>query len=874
MKHSQQMPPKLFLRFFRWYCHPRLVDHIEGDLLEEYGKRVDKHGKRNANLRYIIDVLLLFRPAIIKSFKGNENVNTLAMYRSYLKIAWRDLAGNKVFSLIKIMGLSLGLTTCMLIVLYTKDEFTFDQFHENKGQLYRIVQTMKFGDFPEQTIAITTPYFGEAFSKEIPEVEQYVRVNGATVTVRDEGNTQSENTLLVDENFLSVFTFPLLYGNKEAALKDPHNLVLSEDKAKQYFGTTDVIGKTMELKLDTAFENFIVTAVAKNPFQNSSLKFDMLLPMPRVSATGNENDWIGGSLNTFLFLSPLADAKTVVDKMQALFDNKTKAFTEKMEKEHGVEATNKLSLQPLTDVHLSEKAGPWNGMSDGSKPIYSYVLTCIAVFILIVACINFVNLAAAQSLRRSKEIGIRKVVGGTRKQLIRQFLTESFLTSGIAFILAFSLTTTTLPYFNDLVNKKLSLAYLADGYLYSAFFLLLLGTSFLAGSYPAFSLSSFQPVKALKERQKLMGKNYLTRGLIVLQFALSIFLIIGTVAINSQLDFFMQADLGYDRENLLRIDLPSNQNSDKIAAAFKNELTNRSNILSVAARSGGRNTSAVKVEEKQIIVEYDKIDDQYLLTFKIQLTAGRNFLPDHPSDVMAVIVNESFVKEAGWKGDEAVGKTIKHFDERSSTVIGVTKDYHFASLKEKIMPKVFSMDPNVGYAQMWIKISPTNIPETLKLLENTFKKFVPYFPYAYHFMNDLYEEDYKSEGKWKQIITIASGLFFFISCIGLFGLVTLSIEQRTKEIGIRKVLGAALSSIVIVISKEFVILTTIGFLVAIPTGYYFADLWLQSFPYRISLDWWIFVKAGAFVIAFAALTTALQAMRAGVSNPVKSLRSE
>ncbi|HEX5153768.1 MAG TPA: ABC transporter permease [Parafilimonas sp.] len=800
------------------------------------------------------------------------------MFKNYFKTAWRNLWRNKIFSVIKILGLSIGLTVCMLIFLYTKDELSYDQFQENKTQLYRIVQTWAMGNEPVQTIGITNGILGESYAKDIPEIQQYVRINGVAVTVKKSNDVITENPLFVDDNFLSVFTFPLLQGSTRTALKDPHSVVLTKDVAKKYFGTTDVVGETMQIKIDTAFENFTVTAVAENSPQNSTLRTGMLMPYKFYEKYNSNTDWIGGSLNTFLLLSPQANLQAVETKMQALFDKHTKDKIAEAEKEQGISIKITQHLQPLTEIHLSTKTGPDNGMSDGSNPVYSYILTCIAIFILIIACINFINLAVAQSLKRSKEIGIRKVIGGTRKQLIKQFLAESFLVSLLAFMIAIALTALILSFFNELANKKLSLSYLSDGYLYAGYFLLLLVTSFIAGFYPSLVLSAFQPVKVLYSKQKLLGRNYLTRGLIVLQFALAIFLIIGTIAINSQLNYLFHADLGYDTKNLVRMDIPVNNSSDKLPALFKNELTGKPGIVSVAARNGGRSISGAKVDGKQITIEYNKIDDRFLPTFKIPIIAGRNFSPDYPSDSLkSVIVNESFLKEAGWKLNNAIGKTIQFGesrDKRTVTVIGVVKDYHFLSLKEKITPDVFSMEPAFNFGQIWVKISPDNIPQTLNMLQGSFKKLLPYYPYSYQFMDDINAKNYETETKWKQIISIASALFIFVSCIGLLGLIMLSIEQRTKEIGVRKVLGAAVSRIVVLISKEFIMLIAIAFLVAVPVAYYFINKWLQNFAYRIDIEWWMFVLAGILVIAIALITMSFQAIKAAVANPVESLRTE
>ena len=799
------------------------------------------------------------------------------MIKNYFLIAWRNLLRNKTFSFIKVIGLSLGLMVCMLILLYTRDELSYDQFHQKKAQIYRIVQTFKFGTEPPQKIGITNAMHGAAFAKEIPEIEQYVRVNGVGVTIKKDNDVFTENPLFVDDNFLTVFSFPVTAGDKKSALSDPHSVVISRDMARKYFGTEDAIGKTIQIKIDEEFEGFTVTAITENSPENSTLKFGMLMNYKYYDKYNNNSEWVGGSLNTFLVLAPKANTTAVVSKMQSIFDKNTKEMIEKESKNNGVKISIQLGLQPFTSIHLSTEAGPDNGMTDGSKPVYSYILSCIAVFILIIACINFINLAIGQSLKRSKEIGVRKVVGSSRKQLIWQYLVESFLVSFIAFVIAIGLTLLALPFFNELANKKLSLSYLSDGYLYGGLLLLLLITSFTAGFYPSLVLSSFQPVKVLYSRQKLMGRNYFTKGLIVLQFMLAVFLIIGTVAIYYQSNFLQHADLGYDSKNLVRIAIPVRKSSDELPTLFKNELAGHPEIVSVAARNGGRNISGVKVEGKTVIIENNKIDDQFLPTFKIPIIAGRNSSADRPIDtVNSIIVNESFLKEVGWKKEDAIGKPVPSMrqDQKVYTIIGVIKDYHFTSLKEKIGSEMFTMDPAFNYGQIWVRIKPTDVPKTLALLQSTFKKLVPFFPYSYQFRDDLNAKEYDTEAKWKKVIGIASVLFVFISCIGLFGLVILSIEQRTKEIGIRKVLGAEVSRILMLISKDFMLLIGMAFIITIPIAYYAVYKWLQSFAYRIEMKWWIFALPGIVIIIVALLTLSYQAMKAALANPVKSLRSE
>ncbi|MDQ3845981.1 MAG: ABC transporter permease, partial [Bacteroidota bacterium] len=638
------------------------------------------------------------------------------------------------------------------------------------------------------------------------------------------------------------------------------------------------IGRVLQMKINDRQESFTVSGVAENAPQNSTIKFGIILPFDYYKQHIGRmvNSWAGGSATTFLLLSPGADISSVEKKIQKIFDENAKAEIAEGEKMMGSKMTIVLHLQPLTDIHLDTKAGISNGLADGSSTTYSYLLSCIAVFILIVACINFINLAIAQSLKRSKEIGIRKVVGSSRGQLIRQFLVESVVVSSIAFVLAIGLTLLLLPYFNQLANKKLSLSYLSDGYLYAAYFLLLILTSIMAGLYPSVVLARFQPVKVLYRKAKWADKNYFTKGLIVVQFALAVFLVIGTLTVYAQLGFLLHKDLGFDAKNLLVINIPRSKTNNDLLQLFRNELAGESSIVNIAPKNGGNSRMPVKIEDKQIFIDYNKVDHHFFPTFKIPLLAGRNFSPDFSTDsVQAAVVNESFIREAGWKTGEAIGKSIRFLEgPKKLTIIGVIKDYHFASLKEKLIPQLFTMDTGMQYGQIWVRIKPDKVSYTLALLEHTFKKLAPLYPYDYQFMDSINARNYEEEAKWKQIIAIAAGLFIFVSCIGLFGLVLLSIEQRTKEIGIRKVLGAAVSSIVMLISKEFVRLIGIAFLIAVPAGYYAVNKWLEDFPYRIAVNWWLFAAAGLLVVFFALMTLTFQTVKAARANPVKNLRTE
>jgi putative ABC transport system permease protein len=530
-------------------------------------------------------------------------------------------------------------------------------------------------------------------------------------------------------------------------------------------------------------------------------------------------------------------------------------------------------LQPFLDMHLNTELPPQNGLTDASNPMYSYILSGIALFILLIACINFINLTVARSVKRAKEIGIRKVVGGDRKQLIIQFLGESFLLCIIAFVLAIALVQLILPVFNQLSNKVLALSYLFDAKLIGGYILLFILTALLAGFYPAIVLSGYNPVQTLYSRFNLAGKNYLQKSLVVLQFALASFLIIATFTIYQQFNFLTTEKLGYDDNDLVIVHKDFKTHDE--GQFFKNELLKDPDILSVAPRNGGQWGTIAKISNDSTInFDYETVDEAYLSTLKIPLVQGRNFSRDFPSDsANSVLVNESFVKQAKWKNP--IGQTVNFwYDNRKYAVIGVVKDYHYQSLSQKIGPQLFTMKKANNYGMVYIKIKPNTAAASLQTIQKKFKQLFPINPYSYTFMNEENRKSYDAEAKWKQIMLFGAILTIFISCIGLFGLSVLSAEKRTKEIGIRKVLGASVKRVVTILSKDFLKLVFISLIISIPAAWMAANEWLENYPYRITLNWWLFASAGILVMLIAILTISFQAIKAAVANPVKSLRTE
>lgn len=798
------------------------------------------------------------------------------MFKSYFKIAIRNIRRNKIYSFINIAGLSLGLACAMLIILYVKDEVSYDRFHNNVNNIYRIASVMNFGG-EEHKDGNTGFLQGPRFTQNVPGIKSFVRIQSGSEDFKKGTDIQSQDLLYVDSSFFSVFTFPLLSGNPATCLSTPHSIVLTEDAAKKQFGTTDVLGKNVLIKEDSTFVPYQVTAVAKNCPQNSSIRFTTLLPFKESEKDAQDNDnWYNYFLNTFLVLEPKVNLHTVESQMQKYYVSDAKSTFKKLSEQFdfGKDASmGTYFLQPFTAMHLSTELPPQNGLVNASNPVYSYILSGIALFILLIACINFVNLTVARSIKRAKEIGIRKVVGGNRKQLLLQFLGESFILSFIAFVMAIGLVELVLPMFNNLANKELAISYLFDGNLIGGYVILFMLTTLLAGFYPALVLSGYQPVKTLYSRFTLSGKSYLQKSLVVLQFTLSSFLIIATLIIYYQFNFLTSEKLGYDDSNLVMVN-KSDLKHDQ-ANLFRYELMKNPDIIGVTAKNGGSWSTQARVNnDSSIQFAYETVDESFLPLLKIPIVEGRNFSKDYPSDSShSVLVNEAFVKKAGWKNP--LGQTVDFFYRKEKyTVIGVVKDYHYQSLYQKTGPQLFTMRLGNDYGTEYIKIKPNTTSTSLKYIASTFKKLFPINPYSYTFKNDENIKNYEAEAKWKQIMLYSAILTIFISCIGLFGLSVLSAEKRTKEIGIRKVLGASIQSVVTSLSVDFLKLVMIAMVIAIPLAWLAASKWLEKYPYRIQITWWIFAAGGLLVILIALITVSFQAIKAAMANPVESLRSE
>ena len=805
------------------------------------------------------------------------------MFRNYLKIAWRNLLANHVFSGINIVGMSVGLAAVLFILLFVQDEVSYDRFHERGNRLYRLVRNTTDAEGMERKTSITGMPQGPTFAREIPDVEAFCRVKGYEMLFRKGSEGIYQQVMYVDTSFFKLFSFNLLAGNANTLLDDPRSVVVTDEVATKYFGTTDVLGKLIEIDAGGNFESYKVTGVVVTPPMNSSIRFDVLRPflasLPPDRKDWGENAWLNSFLNTFLLLradyaGQPADPAAVERKFASILNTHARQELAAIRKDYGPYQLD-YHLQPYEAMHLDPDYGMNNGLTAGSSSVYSYILSGIAGLILLIAGINFVNLTLARSLRRGKEIGVRKVSGSTRAQLVGQFLGESLLLTLLAFVPAVVLVWGLLPQFSTLANKQLQIGFLFTPQTIGLFVGLMLLVALLSGAYPALLLSGFSPVQTLYGRFRLGGRNWLGKSLVVVQFAIAVFLLIGTAVLHGQFQFIRTANIGYETANRVRVYIPWGR--EQRGELLQATLRNQPGVQVVTRKSGGFTFSTYKVRDKPINPAVERIDDQYLTFINVPIVQGRALSYANVADTLTnVLVNETFVKKFLAVNRPAVGQVIDEDGGNKTryTIVGVVRDYQYGSLRDKLEPVLWQLGKPGQMNQLYAKLDPAYIQSTLQLIEKQFRKLIPAQPFSYHFMEDDRLESYADDARWTQIITWSSGLAILISVLGLFGLVSLTIEQRTKEIGIRKVLGANIAEITRLLSVNFLALIGVACLIAMPIGWYVARQWLDTFVFRMNVGWWIFVLTAAFVLLVAGLAISIQAIRAALMNPVKSLRSE
>ena len=793
------------------------------------------------------------------------------MLRNYFTIAFRNLLRHKGFSFINVFGLAVGLACCLLIVLYVLDELSYDRFHAKGDRIARVIMDYGFGDQTGQT-AHTGTKVAPAFSRDFPEVELATRVYDAKTVVRYQDKLFEEKAFFyADSTFFRIFSFPLLQGDPVTALAGPNKVVLTASTARKYFGEQHPVGQTLRINDN---KDFLVTGVVEDLPANSQIKFDFVASFVSLPAS-REEQWFSANYKTYLLLQNPDAISSLQAKIRGYMQ-------EQMGEQMQGQGYLTYQLEPLTSVHLYSKHA---GFEPNSDIRYIYIFSIIALLILAIACTNYMNLTTARATERAKEVGVRKVMGALRGHLFWQFMGESVIITTAALLLGVLLAELFMPFFNQLAGRQLALELLSPWLLLG-----LLGAgvliSFLAGSYPALALSAYQPVKVLKGNLIAHGSGlWLRKGLIVFQFVISTFLIIGTLVIQQQLRFIQTTKLGYDKEHVLV--LPADRKVIENLTALKTELTQHPDIRDVTAAYDmptevgwtDRLHAEGMAETESIMTNAMLVERDFVRTLGLEVIAGSNFteadevqskLPEAEA-YHGVLLNESALKELGWTPAEAVGKRLN--DPRKGEVRGVVRDFHFAPLHVRIAPMAIFLEQGT-WRHVLVKMSGNNLPATLGFVEETWRTLAPHRPFAYSFLDAEYDRLHQAERRTGQIFASFAFLAVLLACLGLFGLAAFMAQQRTKEIGIRKVLGATVANIVGLLSRDFVKLVVVAFVLAAPLAWYAMRRWLQDFTYRVELEWWVFAVAGGAAVLIALLTVSIQSMKVALRNPVKSLRSE
>ncbi|MEP6614936.1 MAG: ABC transporter permease [Ginsengibacter sp.] len=803
------------------------------------------------------------------------------MLKNYITIALRNLKKNKGFSFINIFGLAIGLTCFMLIAVFVYDELSYDQYPAEAKNIYRVSLAVtgngNVAEYPNVDAAV-----GEGIKNAFPEVRDVARLSPAIDFIKyGDKQFKEEHLAFADSNFLQLFTIPLVEGNAASALIQPNSIVVSKAMAKKYFGNEEPLGKSLAIGIRKV--PYKVTGVIEKVHGNSHFHFDAFLSLSTFHITNAT--WSNLGYFTYLLLNNHSDPKKLETALPALV---AKYVVPEVQHDMGVSLaeaqksvnTFRFFLQPLTSIHLYSDTK--FELEPNGDIQYVYIFSALAVFILLLACVNFTNLSSARAVKRSKEVGIRKVMGSVKKQLVFQFLTESVLITGFAMLSAYILIFLLLPYFNNLSNKNIAFTFFLSYRSILVMITLSLFVGLLAGTYPAFFLSSFNTIKVLKGTSTALGsqKKTLRSGLIIFQFLVSTALIIATIVVYQQLHFMQNKKLGYDTEQVLF--LPDARLLGKNQVAFEQQLLQDNRVVSASISRSipgsifmdgteiypkNENSNGTEIHSNIYHVDYD-----YIRTLNIRVIQGRNFSKDFSTDSAGVIINEAAVRELGWSQTNPIGRSIIRSGQHEFKVIGVVADFNYASVKQKVAPMMLLLGNNFG--GLIVKMKTADVNGFLTNLKKQWDSFQPGGPLEYNFIDESFAALYKSEQRTQQIFTCFAAIAIIIASLGLFGLSAFVIEQRTKEIGIRKVLGATVNQVLLLVSREFLTLVCIAFVISIPLTWWAMNAWLQDFAYRINMSVWMFAVAGITAILIALFTISFQAIKAAVANPVKSLRSE
>jgi putative ABC transport system permease protein len=808
------------------------------------------------------------------------------MFKNYLKTALRNLWKNKGFSSINIVGLAIGLATCLLMIIYVMDELSYDRFNEKADRIYRLDGDIKFGG-NHFILAVSPAPAGPSMRRDYPEIETEVRLRGRGGFLVKKGsqNVQEGKVIYADSTLFDVFTLPMIAGDPHTALVAPHTVVITETIAKKYFNGADAVGQNLVIN-DSI--NYKVTGVIRDIPSQSHFHYNFFVAMSESEDSRNNDNWLSNNYATYFVLRKGADPRRLEAKFPGMIQKYISPLLQQavhISLDEFYKAGNFVgfSLTPLTTIHLHSNKTAELG-NNGSIQ-YVYILSAIALFILLIACVNFMNLSTARSSNRAKEVGIRKVLGSLRGHLITQFIAESILISFISMLLALGIAWLMLPVFNQLADKQMSIGLFSRSWLAPSLLALVLVVGLLAGSYPAFFLSAFRPIAVLKGNVAAGFKTgWLRNSLVVFQFGISIFLMVGTAVIYRQLGYIHSRQLGFNREQVMVVHNGWGLGSG--AKAFRDGLLKLPGVTGTTMTGflpteDNRNDDAFFLtpeldQKKAISMQRWSADENYVPVLGMKMMAGRNFSREFKTDSDAIMINESAARMIGWSNpvehkiyelEDLKTKKVKAYH-----VIGVVKDFNFNSLREVVTPLALFLEHDQG--NFALRVHTDHIPQLVTQVENEWKKIVPGKPFNYSFMDEDFNTLYKSEQRMGGISLSFSLLAIFIACLGLFGLAAYAAEQRTREIGIRKVLGATIGGIIALLSRDFLRLVLVSALIAFPFAWWAMHRWLQDFAYRIDIGWEVFALAGMLSVAIALLTVSFQALRAALMNPVKSLRSE
>ena len=794
------------------------------------------------------------------------------MIKNYIKIAFRNLLRHKSFSFINIIGLAVGMTACFLIFMYVRFELSYDKFNQNFGQIYRLNTDIKSPNEVLHWSSASAP-MGPALQADFPEVKANARVFGAGFLIESNNQKFQENNIsFTDPSIFKIFTFPFIHGNPETALKDPFSIVITETMAKKYFGNTDAIGKTLRLN---AKQPVTVTGVIKDLPLNSHFSFDMLLSASTMEKMKliDMNEW--GNFSNFTYLL-IPDANAAA-KLQAKLPNFLIKHISEDKRRKGY--NYELFVEPLKEVYMDTFRGaPVNGNMSNV-----YTFSIIATFILLIACINFINLTTARATERAKEVGIRKVVGAGKNQLTTQFLGESIIICLISFLFSVLLSMLLLPLFNQLAGKIISHNIIEHGYIF-ILFAISLAIGFIAGIYPALVLTNFSITSVLKGKFSTSVKGiFLRKGLVIVQFTISIVLIVGTIIVYNQLNYMRNQSLGFQKDQMMIVDFNGDSVVQSMSETLKNELKQVNGVVSVSGSGttpgNGNSVAYSEVESRSgnllsMNMNLYDVDFDFMPQYGMKMVAGRAFSKEFATDTtQSFVVNETTSKNLGYTSPkDAIGKKFNQWG-RKGQIIGVVQDFHFESLQQNVKPLNLRINPrNINV--FTLKIKGGDIPNTIASVESKWKVLAPQRPFTYYFLDQNFNKQYATEDRFGKLFMYFSVLAIMISCLGLLGLASYSTLQRTREIGIRKVLGASVPGIVNMLSKEFMLLVFIAAIVAFPLAWFGMHSWLKDFAYKVNIGWWVFAVAGILAMMIAITTVSFQAIRAALANPVKSLRSE